>query len=69
MVSIGLAGVLSNGFESAYIKRSDVVSQEVYDLIRRHTGRNLIQDMGDDDCNYWVPKIRRRVSNPFCEMC
>jgi len=67
MVSIGLAGVLSNGFESAYIKRSDVVSQEVYDLIRRHTGRNLIQDMGDDDCNYWVPKIDAAFRTRFAK--
>ena len=67
LVSIGLAGVLSNGFESAYVKRSDVVSQQVYDLIRRNTGGNLTHDMGDNDCNYWVPKIDTAFRTRFAK--
>jgi peptidoglycan/LPS O-acetylase OafA/YrhL len=66
LVSIGLAGVLTGGFESEYISRSDIDSQQTYDLIKRNTGGELTQDMGtDNDCNYWVPRVDAAFRSRF----
>jgi peptidoglycan/LPS O-acetylase OafA/YrhL len=66
LASIGLAGILTGGFESEYRNLSDFDTQRTYELIKRNTGGDLRDDMGtNNDCVFWAPKIDATTQNRF----
>lgn len=56
LATVGIVGVMTDGFESLYVSRNSADEQRAYDLIKLHTSGDLGQDMaGNDDCNFWAP--------------
>ena len=69
LVGIGIAGHLTNGFETYFIdNRLNNTEKQVYFTIREHsgTGGDMANDMGDDGhCNFWSPAVNEEFLRRF----
>ncbi len=58
-IALGALGNFTKGYEQYFIShRLNAAEQEVYALIKKHTGGDMYMEMGDDgDCNFWVRNV------------
>ena len=64
---IGLVGHFTEGYEHYYYtNRLDESQEQIYSVIKKHTGGDMSLEMGDDeDCNFWSKNIDEKFNERF----